>query len=127
MSKIDLYIKQDKNILKYIVEIQKFDKMKSIGEIRNAILNITPVLTHDLIYHDGVNLFLRGLEDHEYNLMFFDLVKRLIDMGAETIIKEDGEVINLQQLAKSIQFTKEIADEVREDINREAEDDDEDC
>lgn len=123
MSKIDLYIKQDNNTIKYIVEIQKFDKMKSIGEIRNAISNNTPVLTYDLIYHDDNYLTSQGIDDYKYNLLFLELVKRLIDMSADVTIKEDGEIINLQLLANSIESARIIAEQVREDIDREAEED----
>lgn len=123
MSKIDLYIKPDNNTIKYIVEIQKFDKMKSIGDIRNAISNNTPVLTHDLIYHDDNYLASQGLDDHKYNLLFLDLINHLIDMGADVTIKENDEVISLELLANSIESSRIIAEQVRENIDREAEED----
>lgn len=117
----EIYIKPDNNIIKYIVEIQKFDKMKSIGEIRNAILNGTPVLTYDLYSSDLMYIeFTQGLSDHEQHLLFYDLVKRLIDMGADVIIKdktarEDGEVISLQLLANSIESSRIIAEQQDEE------------
>ncbi len=123
----EIYIKPDNNILKYIVEIQKFDKMKSIGEIRNAILNGNPVLTHELFHHDHNELFLKGIDFNDYNNLFYDLVKRLIDMGADITIRKNGEAISLEFLANNIKRAKEIAEEIaEEDRLRFAEEDEED-
>lgn len=111
---IQIYIKKDPNIVKYISAIRKYDKMLSIGDIRDSIQNGTPVLTKDLIEYDFYDEFVNGTDEYTKNLMFLSLIKSLTDMGANIVIKnveEVDEVIDLKSLEAKIRFVKQIAED----------------
>ena len=122
---VELYIKSDDNILKYVVTVQKYNKEKSIGDIRNAILNGTPVITRNLNESDTYSSLTKHLEPHDLNLLFLDLVNQLIDMGAEVTIKEDDAPITVDELSQRIAFAKEIYDQVQDEIDLEIAEEDE--
>ena len=111
---ITITIKKDSNMVKYISEIRKYDCMLSIGEIKNNIMNGAPVLTKKLIEYDFSDEFVNNIDPHTRNMMFYDLVKRLLDMGADMIIKQTDqfeEVLDLEGLLREIRLVKEISDD----------------
>lgn len=111
---ITITIKKDSNMVKYIQEIRKYDSTLSIGEIKNSIMDGTPVLTKKLIEYDFSDEFVNNIDPHTRNMMFYDLVKHLLDMGADMIIKQTDqfeEVIDLEGLLREIRLVKEISDD----------------
>ena len=111
---ITITIKKDSNMVKYISEIRKYDSMLSIGEIKNNIMNGSPVLTKKLIEYDFSDEFVNNIDPHTRNMMFYDLVKRLLDIGADIIIKQTDqfeEVLDLEGLLREIRMVKEISDD----------------
>lgn len=111
---VQIFINEDQNMVKYISAIRKYDSMLSISEIKNSIQNGLPVLTKKLIDCDLYDEFVNGHDAHSKNLMFFELIKNLSDMGAELEIKYFGEaeeVIDLKALEEKIRLVKEIAED----------------
>lgn len=111
---ITIVIKKDSNMVKYISEIRKYDSTLSIGEIKSNITNGTPVLTKQLIEYDFSDEFVNHIDPHTRNMMFYDLVKRLSELGADMIIKQTDqfeEVLDLDGLLREIRLVKEIADD----------------
>lgn len=77
-------------------------------------MNGTPVLTKKLIEYDFSDEFVNHIDSHTRNMMFFELIKRLSDMGADIEIKQIGEyeeTLDLDGLLREINLTKEIADD----------------
>jgi len=109
---ITVIVSKDSNMVKYISEIRKYDSTLSIGDIRNAIMNGTPVLTHKLIGYDFSDEYVNGIDRHTRNRMFLDLLKRLEAMGAVLDISKKGKSLAIDDLAREIGFVKEIADDV---------------
>ncbi len=111
-------IENDKNIVKYISLIRKYDSKPNIADIKNKILNNEYVLEYDVYAsYDAYD----DLYEIDRGELFRQFLDKLMSVGAKITIYEDDEEISLEQLDNRFQTFKEIEEEVREDIDRETE------
>ena len=110
-------IENDKNIVKYISLIRKYDSKPSIADIKSKILNNEYVLEYDKYASYDVYDDLYEIDRGELFRQFLD---KLMSVGAKITIYENDEEISLEQLDNRFQTVKEIEAEVWEDIDRES-------
>ena len=109
---VEVYIAKDANTVKYISEIRKFDSTLSIGDIRSAITNGTAAFSKELISYDDIYYEeVSGTDPHTRNMMFLSLIEKLIDMGAQPVIREDGREITPGELKAEIMRIKDISED----------------
>ena len=109
---VEVYIAKDANTVKYISEIRRYDKTLSIGDVRNAIINGTAAFSKELISYDDIyHEEVEGTDPHTRNMMFYSLIEKLIDMGAQLVIREDGQEITPGELKAEIMRIKDISED----------------
>lgn len=118
MEIVGIKILNDDNIIKYIKPIKDMNKMLSIGEIKNKILNNEYVITFDLI-GDVNEQILSGNDQYTINLKFVDNLNNLKSLGAEIEIYLNDELITMEILINQIESMRQIAQDVQEDIDNE--------
>ena len=118
MEIVGIKILNDDNIIKYIKPIKDMNKMLSIGEIRNKILNNEYVIKFDLI-GDVNEQILSGNDQYSINLKFVDNLNNLKSLGAEIEIYLNDELITMEILMNQIESMRQIAKDVQEDIDNE--------
>ena len=118
MEIVGIKILNDDNIIKYIKSIKDMNKMLSIGEIRNKILNNEYVIKFDLI-GDVNEQILSGNDQYSINLKFVDNLNNLKSLGAEIEIYLNDELITMEILMNQIESMRQIAKDVQEDIDNE--------
>ena len=110
---VEVFIRKDGNMVKYISEIRRYDPSLAIGDIRSSIQNGTAVISKELITADDIYYEeVYGTDAHTRNLQFLSLIEKLINMGAEIEIRYDGELIDTDRLRTHIRQVKEISDQV---------------
>ena len=115
MDLVQLKIKDQKNINKYIFQIRKFDSSLPINQIKHNIIHDNFVVTFDLHYFD----VLEDLENIDKKVIFRNLITTLIDLGADVEIYHNGELTTLEFLDNWLNTINEIKREVELDIDRE--------
>lgn len=115
MDLVQLKIKDQKNINKYISQIRKFDSSLPINQIKHNIIHDNFVVTFDLHYFD----VLEDLENIDKKVIFRNLITTLIDLGADVDIYHNGELTTLEFLDNWLNTINEIKREVELDIDRE--------
>ena len=109
---IEVFIGKDANTVKYISEIRRYDRTLSIGNVRNAIQNGTAAFSKELISYDDIYYEeAEGIDAHTRNMEFLSLVEKLIGMGAQVGIRENGKEITSGELKALIMRVKEIAED----------------
>lgn len=117
MDLIQLKIKKDKNMVKYISLIRKFDNSMSMNEIKNNIENNNFAVEFDLDYYDVVE-DINGFDKKE---LFRKLIQEIIKLGGEITIYHNGRLESLKMLDNWLETIKEIEYETERDIERELE------
>ena len=117
MSKYELKIKTEGTGTKVISILQKFDPSLSIGEIRKRMQEDDFVVKYDLLHWD-VTEEMAGIDRIT---KFEGLIQSLEDCGAKIEIYSNEEPVSKDFFENSMQMLREIADEVDEDMDREAE------
>lgn len=113
---IQLKIKKDNNITKYIALIRKYNRNLSIAEIKKRIENQEYVIDHDCIppwdICDDIN-------NIDRNKLFREFIANLLSQGAEIELFENDCLISIECLDNRLATVKEIETETLSDIERE--------
>lgn len=115
MDLIQLKIQNDKNIIKYISLIRKFDNSLSINTVKHKIENSEFAIEFDLEYYN----FLDKLNDTDRKVLFRKLILNLINLGASIEIYQNGEQISLEIFDNWLYTLKRIEHNIEIDIDRE--------
>ena len=118
MSVYALKIKVDGNGSKVISILRKFDPSLSIGEIRRRMQCDDFVVEYDLLHWD-ITEEMAGIDRIT---KFEKFIQSLEECGARVEIYKGNELVSKEFFGNSMQMLREIADEVEEDMDREAED-----
>ena len=118
MSVYALKIKVKGNGSKAISILRRFDPSLSIGEIRKRMQSDDFVVKYDLLHWD-VTEEMAGIDRIS---KFESLIQSLEECGAQIEIYNGSELISRDFFKNSMQMLREIADEVGEDMDREAAD-----
>ena len=118
MSVYALKIKAEGNGSKAISILRRFDPSLSIGEIRKRMQSDDFVVKYDLLHWD-VTEEMAGIDRIS---KFESLIQSLEECGAQIEIYNGSELISREFFKNSMQMLREIADEVGEDMDREAAD-----
>ena len=113
-----LKIKVEGNGSKAISILRRFDPSLSIGEIRKRMQSDDFVVKYDLLHWD-VTEEMAGIDRIS---KFESLIQSLEECGAQIEIYNGSELISREFFKNSMQMLREIADEVGEDMDREAAD-----
>ena len=116
MSIYALKIKIEGTGSKAISLLRKFDPSLSIGEIRKRMQKDDFVVKYDLLHWD-ITEEMTGIDRIT---KFENLIQSLEDCGAKIEIYNGAEPISKAFFENSMQMLREIADEVDEDMDREA-------
>ncbi len=115
MDLVQIKIKKDSNIVRYISLIRKFDSSISIKDIKRNIANNDFVIEFDLEYYD----VLEDIEGIDRKVLFRQLITELIKAGADIQIYRNSEIITLELLDNWLNTMKEISEQTQLDIDRE--------
>ena len=118
MSVYALKIKVEGNGSKAISILRRFDPSLSIGEIRKRMQSDDFVVKYDLLHWD-VTEEMAGIDRIS---KFESLIQSLEECGAQIEIYNGSELISREFFKNSMQMLRAIADEVCEDMDREAAD-----
>lgn len=118
MSVYALKIKVEGNGSKAISILRRFDPSLSIGEIRKRMQSDDFVVKYDLLHWD-VTEEMAGIDRIS---KFESLIQSLEECSAQIEIYNGSELISREFFKNSMQMLREIADEVGEDMDREAAD-----
>lgn len=115
MDLVQIKIKKDSNIVRYISLIKKFDSSISINDIKRNIADNDFVMEFDLDYYD----VLEDIEGTDRKVLFRQFISELIKAGADIQIYRNSEIITLELLDNWLNTMKEISEQVELDIARE--------
>ena len=119
MSIFAIKIRIEGNGSKVIPILRRFDPSLSIGEIRKRMQSDDFVVKYDLLHWD-ITEEMAGIDRIS---KFESLIQSLEEYGAQIEIYNGDELISKEFFENSMQMLREIADEVDEDMDREAADD----
>ncbi|WFR60104.1 hypothetical protein QA584_13800 [Anaerocolumna sp. AGMB13025] len=118
MQLIQLKLKKDAKIAKYISLIRKFDPTISVAQIKNNIENNSYAISFDLHYYD----VLEDLQGIDRKLVFRHLISQLIAEGAQLNIYDIyGKLWTLEFLDNWLNTMQEISEQTERDIDLEEE------
>ena len=116
MSVYAIKIRIEGNGSKVIPILRRFEPSLSIGEIRKRMQSDDFVVKYDLLHWD-ITEEMAGIDRIS---KFESLIQSLEEYGAQIEIYNGDELISKEFFENSIQMLREIADEVDEDMDREA-------
>ena len=116
MSVYAIKIRIEGNGSKVIPILRRFEPSLSIGEIRKRMQSDDFVVKYDLLHWD-ITEEMAGIDRIS---KFEILIQSLEEYGAQIEIYNGDELISKEFFEKSMQMLREIADEVDEDMDREA-------
>ena len=116
MSVFAIKIRIEGNGSKVIPILRRFEPSLSIGEIRKRMQSDDFVVKYDL-HHWDITEEMAGIDRIS---KFESLIQSLEEYGAQIEIYNGDELISKEFFEKSMQMLREIADEVDEDMDREA-------
>jgi len=119
MSVYAIKIRIEGNGSKVIPILRRFEPSLSIGEIRKRMQSDDFVVKYDLLHWD-ITEEMAGIDRIS---KFENLIQSLEEYGAQIEIYNGDELISKEFFENSMQMLREIADEVDEDMDREAADD----
>lgn len=115
MDLIQIKIKKDSCLTKYIKIIRKFDCSLSIETIKQRIDENDFVMGFDLEYYD----VLEDINGIDRKKIFRDMLVELCQAGARVSIYQEGEMISMEILDNWLGTLEEISKQVERDIERE--------
>lgn len=118
MSVYALKTKVDGNGSKVISILRKFDPSLSIGVLRKRMQSDDFVVKYDLLHWD-ITEEMAGIDRIS---KFEELIQSLEECGARVEIYKGNELVSKEFFENSMQMLREIADEVEENMDREAAD-----
>ena len=116
MSVFAIKIRIEGNGSKVIPILRRFEPSLSIGEIRKRMQSDDFVVKYDLL-HWNITEEMAGIDRIS---KFESLIQSLEEYGAQIEIYNGDELISKEFFENSMQMLREIADEVDEDMDREA-------
>ena len=116
MSVYAIKIRIEGNGSKVIPILRRFEPSLSIGEIRKRLQSDDFVVKYDLLHWD-ITEEMAGIDRIS---KFESLIQSLEEYGAQIEIYNGDELISKEFFENSMQMLREIADEVDEDMDREA-------
>ena len=116
MSVYAIKIRIEGNGSKVIPILRRFEPSLSIGEIRKRMQSDDFVVKYDLLHWD-ITEEMAGIDRIS---KFENLIQSLEEYGAQIEIYNGDELISKEFFENSMQMLREIADEVDEDMDREA-------
>ena len=119
MSVYAIKIRIEGNGSKVIPILRRFEPSLSIGEIRKRMQSDDFVVKYDLLHWD-ITEEMAGIDRIS---KFESLIQSLEEYGTQIEIYNGDELISKEFFENSMQMLREIADEVDEDMDREAADD----
>ena len=114
MSIVQIKIERDKNIVKYITLIRKFNNTLPMTIIKSNIESKNYVIHHDLYAYDVVD----DLLNIDHTARFRQLLADLITAGARLQIYCDEEQCTLEYLDNRITAMREIEKELQLEMDR---------
>lgn len=115
MDLIQLKIRKDSNMIKYIKPIRKFDNSLSVTTIKKRIEHDDFVVEFDLEHYD----VLEDINDMDKKETFRSLIAELYNLEAKVRIYQNGELISLELLDNWLETLNGIDIETERDIERE--------
>lgn len=116
MDLIQLKIKKDNSLAKYIKIIRGFDSSLSVGAIKQKIEADDFVTGFDLEYYD----VLEDINGIDRKQGFRDMTEELCKAGAQISIYQNGDLITLEALDNWLETINEVSEQTQYDIDREA-------
>ena len=116
MNFIQLKIQRDNSVVKYIRIIRNFDSSLSIGTIKQKIEENDFAIVFDL---DDYNV-LEDIQGIDRKRIFREMIRTLIEAGAQISIYQNGELISVELLDNWLKTTDVIRQQTEEDMNRES-------
>lgn len=116
MDLIQLKIKKDNSLAKYIKIIRGFDSSLSVGAIKQKIEADDFVTGFDLEYYD----VLEDINGIDRKQSFRDMTEELCKAGAQISIYQNGDLITLEALDNWLETINEVSEQTQYDIDREA-------
>lgn len=113
---IQLKIKEDNNLTKYISLIRKYNNKLSIADIKNRIENQKYVIEHELISQYDI---CDDIADIDRNKLFRDFISNLLLQGAIIELFENNRLISIEYLDNLLNSMKEIERQTLLDVDRE--------
>lgn len=120
MDLIQLKIKKDDSLVKYIKIIRKFDSSLSISDIKQKIEKNDFVVGFDLEDYDVLE-DLNDLNEIDRRKIFRDMIDELYEAGAQISIYQNGELISIEYLDNWLESLEEISQQVKSELDRESE------
>lgn len=117
MDLIQLKIKMDASVIKYVKIIREFDGSMSMGDIKRKIENGDFAVEFDLEEYDVLD-DLNGIDRKQG---FRRMLDSLLNAGSRLEIYHDGEPSSLEFLDNWLESLEITRRQVEEDMNREAE------
>lgn len=111
---IQLKIKEDNNLAKYISLIRKYNNKLSIADIKNRIKNQNYVIEHELI--SGYDIC-DDIANIDRNRLFRELISNLLLQGAIIELFENNRLISIEYLDNRLNSIVEIEQETLSDID----------
>lgn len=115
MDLIQLKIKKDSSIIKYIKIIREFDSSLSMGDIKRRIDENEFAVEFDLENIDVLD----ELNDIDRKQIFRNMITKLESAGAEVSVYHNGELSSIELLDNWLGTLDEIERQTEEDIKRE--------
>ena len=94
MDLIQLKIKKDASVIKYIKLIREFDSSLSMGDLKRRIESDDFVIGFDTEEYDVLD----ELNDIDRKESFRNMIGALVEAGAEVSAYQNGELLSLEQL-----------------------------
>lgn len=115
MDIIQLKIKNEGSIAKYIKIIREFDASLSMSDIKRKIETGDFAVEFDLEYYDT----LEDLNGVDRKKIFRGLIRKLTEVGAEVSVYHNGEFSSVELLDNWLGSLDEISRQIETDIERE--------
>lgn len=116
MDLIQLKIKKDNSLVKYIKIIREFDSSLSVSDIKQRIDENDFVVGFDLHYYD----VLEDINGIDRKKIFRDMIEALYEAGAHISIYQNGELSSIELLDNWLQTLDEIMQQAEKDMDRES-------
>lgn len=113
---IYLKISEQKNIIKIISIIRKYDKKLSISEIKEKLKNKDIIITHNI--YESINTY-DDLNNIDNNQNFCNLINEFFNNAIEIELYDNNVRITKEFLFNEIIKWKEICDQTKIDIDNE--------
>lgn len=104
MDLIQLKVKKDASLIKYVKIIREFDGSLSMGDIKQKIENCDFAVEFDLENHD----VLEELNDIDRKREFRGMINKLRMAGADVSVYNNGDEVSLEFLDNRLETLDEI-------------------